>query len=219
VLVDGGVLIGVVFQMLYDKDMTLLLPKMIYDTSRGSYTTLSIMLGLQLSSVGQVSIGMHYAVQCSEEVPFISPDTIAVAVSEFPHLHPYFRGNLNTSSALFALCNQWGVHPPAPAENAPVTSDIPTLILAGAYDPITPPVWGQLASKTLSTSYFYVFPNRGHGISPTGGCATRIVSTFLENPTVAPEATCLQDEKPPRFIVLPFEAGASTPVPAPPGPS
>jgi pimeloyl-ACP methyl ester carboxylesterase len=184
--------------------MTLLLPKMIVDASRGNYVTMSILLGVQLTTIGQISIGMHYSVQCGEEVPFIDPNAVAGAVAALPRLNTFFDSDLNTNAAMFTLCNSWGVRPPPPTENAPVVSTIPTLVLAGAYDPITPPVWGQRAAETLSTSYVYTFPNRGHGLSITGGCVSTIMRGFLANPAAPPDATCLEREQPPTFVVFPF---------------
>jgi pimeloyl-ACP methyl ester carboxylesterase len=36
-------------------------------------------------------------------------------------------------------------------ENKLIHSDIPTLVLAGEYDPVQPPAWGQPAASTLAT--------------------------------------------------------------------
>jgi hypothetical protein len=41
--------------------------------------------------------------------------------------------------ALAVLCDQWSVEPAGPAFNEPVDSQIPALVLAGVFDPATPP--------------------------------------------------------------------------------
>ena len=72
-------------------------------------------------------------------------------------------------------------------ENEPVASDIPTLVLAGEYDPITPPAWGELASNGLENSFFLEFPGLGHGVSLEGGCPLGIILAFLDEPSVNPD--------------------------------
>ena len=42
----------------------------------------------------------------------------------------------------FALCDEWGLDPTDPIESIAVTSDVPALVLAGGYDPVTPPASG-----------------------------------------------------------------------------
>jgi len=48
---------------------------------------------------------------------------------------------------LFAACQVWNQTPPDPRENQPVTSEVPALVMAGEYDPITPPDWGRQVAK------------------------------------------------------------------------
>ncbi|NJL54321.1 hypothetical protein HC928_03415, partial [bacterium] len=44
-----------------------------------------------------------------------------------------------------------------------VRSDVPTLVLSGEFDPVTPPVWGNLIASELPNSFAYTFPT-GHGV-------------------------------------------------------
>jgi pimeloyl-ACP methyl ester carboxylesterase len=67
-------------------------------------------------------------------------------------------------------CAAWGDADSVsiPISQQAVTSNIPTLILAGELDPITPPAWGRLAGETLSHSQFLEFPDFGHGVLGSG---------------------------------------------------
>jgi hypothetical protein len=76
-------------------------------------------------------------------------------------------------------------------ENQPVTSDIPTLVMQGEYDPITPPAWGQHAAETLENGYFYIYPGVGHGAALVDGCPREMMLAFLENPTATPDDSCI----------------------------
>jgi pimeloyl-ACP methyl ester carboxylesterase len=90
----------------------------------------------------------------------------------------------------------------APAvENQPVTSDIPTLVLAGEYDPITPPEYGRTAAQALASSFFYELPGLGHGVSADNGCAMGLMLDFLAEPAAEPDAACVAEMGGPRFVV------------------
>jgi len=71
-------------------------------------------------------------------------------------------------------------------------SDIPALIFAGYYDPITSPEWARRAAKTLSSSNLYEFANMAHGVMRSDECALNIGLQFLDDPTAEPDATCMQ---------------------------
>jgi len=76
-----------------------------------------------------------------------------------------------------------------------VTSDIPTLILAGEGDPITPPAWGQMTAGHLSRATFYEFRGQGHWVTRSSRCALSITLAFWNDPSVAPDAACLQTQE------------------------
>ena len=90
---------------------------------------------------------------------------------------------------------------PVPAvQKKPVMSTIPTLILQGEYDPVTPPANGMLATHTHSNSYFFLFPGVGHGVSsPTSSCPNDITKAFWENPAEKPDASCISSMQEPFF--------------------
>lgn len=209
VRVDGNFMAGLVFQLMYDRSIIPILPQVLDATDRGNYLPLAALLTLLGGGgggEGGVSTAMYYSVQCSEEVPFSTPEGVQASIAQFPRIESYLRANLDLTPTLFALCDQWGVAPPNPIENEPVPSDIPTLVLAGTYDPITPPDWGWQAAQTVGTPYFYQFANESHGISVRGGCPAEITASFLNNPTAEPNAACLAGVAPPSFVAVPFTA-------------
>jgi pimeloyl-ACP methyl ester carboxylesterase len=84
-----------------------------------------------------------------------------------------------------------------------VVSDIPTLILAGEYDPITPPAYGREVARHLSRSYYFLFPGWGHGeayVPITGStCGSLIVSAFEDHPDQRPSGACIEQMTEPIF--------------------
>jgi pimeloyl-ACP methyl ester carboxylesterase len=100
----------------------------------------------------------------------------------------------------YAACQLWGVKPVPAVQKEPVRSSIPTLILQGEYDPVTPPANGMLAAQTLGKSYFFLFPGVGHGVSShISTCPEDITNAFLENPAEKPDASCISSMPEPVF--------------------
>jgi pimeloyl-ACP methyl ester carboxylesterase len=92
-----------------------------------------------------------------------------------------------------AVCNALGVPFSGPEAIAPVTSDIPTLMLSSEYDAQTPPDMAEEASRTLSRSYRILFPGIGHlayARLVTASCVAVISNAFLLDPTQAPPDPC-----------------------------
>ncbi|MDX2305514.1 MAG: alpha/beta fold hydrolase [Microscillaceae bacterium] len=92
-------------------------------------------------------------------------------------------------------------------ENIPVKSTIPTLILAGTVDPVTPPINGRFTHRYLPQSFYVEFPMNGHGVSVSGECARQITERFIDNPRAAPSSDCLAEISPLHFQTEVYENG------------
>ncbi len=146
------------------------------------------------------SEGMAYSVQCYEEFPF----TAATNAPAFDGtMHPLIAEQAAFLRELEGeVCAFWGAGTAPARENAAVTSDVPTLLLAGEYDPVTPPEWADVTAATLPNSTTLVFPGRGHGISLDGDCPTTVTLAFLADPTAPLDTACLDAPgTPPAFVV------------------
>jgi len=86
------------------------------------------------------------------------------------------------ASRLPNICPAWNVPAAAPGERLPVASAIPTLLLSGTFDWLTPPAWGKQAAKSLSVSRHVVFRAQGHGVTAQDSCAARLRDQFIDNP-------------------------------------
>lgn len=82
-----------------------------------------------------------------------------------------------------------GPQPPALDPN-PVESDLPILLLSGAFDPVTPSQWALDAAESLPNSFVFVFPGASHTVSPLP-CARAIMKRFLDDPDRRPSDPCL----------------------------
>jgi pimeloyl-ACP methyl ester carboxylesterase len=205
-VLDGDDLMGLLFQLLYEADVIPSLPKLIYDASGGNYDLIALVYGALLAQQEVTSHGMYFSVQCHDEFAFNSLEQFETAVTDHSDLAQLFEDSM-VGKLGFLVCEFWGAGQAEAIENEPVTSDIPTLILAGEYDPITPPAWGQQAAKTLENSYFFEYPGLGHAATLSGDCPREMMMAFVDDPAKAPDDVCLAAMGPPQWIV-PTEGAA-----------
>jgi hypothetical protein len=203
-------LIGVVFQSLYSTEIIPLLPQLIAEVAEGNYQNLSTLLSSFLADNEFFSIGMQYSVQCHEEISFSQPGEEAVDLVTYPQLEQFFAGSSELDAA---VCAEWGAGMADAIENEPIRSDIPTLVLAGQYDPITPPAWGLTVATALSDHYYFEFPGVGHGASVSGECPLSITLAFLNEPAQEPNAACIAAMEGPEFAASGTASGTITLVP------
>ena len=101
-------------------------------------------------------------------------------------------GALSTVTVLNGpLCHEWPVEPAASGFYDPVVSDIPSLVFAGSYDPITPPAGTRAVAERLSNATFVEHPAESHAVMPLGDCESAIAQAFLADPTAPLDTSCI----------------------------
>jgi pimeloyl-ACP methyl ester carboxylesterase len=178
-------------------------PQSIYRFKAGDYSTLVIeQSGLPFMFDG-ISPGLFISMMCHEQILSTTPEELQNAsdrqiIKEYAWL-PFYGDAKN----IFNTCKSWGASGPVAGENYPVISDIPSLIITGAYDPTTPPMYARQIAAQLSHSYYFEFPNQGHTptASDSSGCAMHVVLQFLDDPSTEPDRTCLNELQPVDFVV------------------
>ena len=88
-----------------------------------------------------------------------------------------------------------------------LSTDIPTLILAGEFDQNTPAYWGKLAGETLSSSHYIEYPGAGHGVINQGICVLSMMMTFFDNPLSRPENSYGKATTGPAFVTPETDKG------------
>ncbi|WP_460218616.1 alpha/beta fold hydrolase [Psychroserpens sp. MEBiC05023] len=78
-----------------------------------------------------------------------------------------------------------------------VASDVPTLLVSGDWDPITPPSNAENAAKSLRNANHVVFPNDGH--CPMNQCFFSIAKSFLNHPRQNIDDSCTSATQSIRF--------------------
>lgn len=192
--IDGETMQAFVFQSLYPTGLIPLLPRMIYEVAEGRTGTLGNIAGLFVFEKS-IANGMYFSVICAEDSDY-DPQQAA-----WPELRPQIAKNaVKDAEMQKRTCAAFNVEPLPAAVDDPVVSDIPTLVLNGHFDPITPPSNGAQAAETLANSFLFVFPNTGHGAFQAEECATDITDAFIDSPTVKPDDSCIGKLTPPKFI-------------------
>jgi pimeloyl-ACP methyl ester carboxylesterase len=122
-----------------------------------------------------VADGLHLSVFCAEDVPFATDREIAAATTG-TFLGRYLFDEYR------AACRGWPRAPLAADARTPVVSPRPTLLLSGAFDPVTPPAFGDRVARSLSMSLKIVSPLDAHGAA--FGCAMPAVLYVLGRGTI-----------------------------------
>lgn len=206
---SGDDLIDRFFQLMYSTENIPYLPWLIYEIASENYSALD---DLESGAIFEQerrrqepgedisdSEGMNLSVECQEEVGFLDEDTALANVPAEPAA--LIDSSINTIRATFSDCRIWGVALGSPIEAKPVVSDIPTLVAAGEFDPITPAKWAESAASYLSNSFLFVFPGGGHGVIDMNDCSQGIMQAFLGNPTQEPDAVCIDAMVPVRWAL------------------
>ena len=91
----------------------------------------------------------------------------------------------------YHACRFWASGEAAAEFRTPVVSDVPALLLAGEFDPVTPPEWAQSAQRHLRNANLFIFPAVGHGVLDSHVCAADLVRAFLDDPEAPAVPDCL----------------------------
>lgn len=193
---DGTTLRSILFQLLYVPRMSAVFPKMVADLEKGDTRYIESMWPLLVFDQ-LVSEGMYYSVICAEDADI---DVAAIPLESLrPEIGETARDDIQS---YVDACARWQVELLPPAIDDPVISDIPTLLLSGRFDPITPPAFAAAAAARLSNATVLVDPTASHGVAFFNPCVNGIISEFLDDPTASPDSTCLTALRAPAAVPM-----------------
>ena len=192
VLLDGDSLVAVLFSFLYHTDVIPSLPQIIYDAAEGNFDLIALIQGSLMAQREVMSLGMQLSVQCNEEFAFSSLEEYEALLADYPQLQGFLEDAL-VGKPGFYVCEEWDSGQADPIENEPVVSDVPTLLMAGEFDPITPPAWARHAAETLPNGAVVEYAGVGHGASVVEGCPRDMLLAFFNDPTTALDDACVAE--------------------------
>jgi len=193
IVVDGNLLTWAFFQGLYDRHFIEIFPLLVREL-RGRNEDVLAALADNLVPESGYSAGLQYAVDCYEWITRVTPEMAEADQSRHPDLkvwQPYADRQ--------AICAAWHDQRADVSETLPVTSEIPTLVASGEFDPITPPSYGRLTAQNLPNSTYIEVRGVGHTAAPFTECSNDILHAFLEDPTRPVDTGCVAGIAPASF--------------------
>jgi pimeloyl-ACP methyl ester carboxylesterase len=161
--------------MLYSAGTARFLPVALNRAAGGDYGALAeFALFGRTSIVASGANGMYLSVTCAEDLPWV-PEGAGEAAAEGTFLRDYRLRQQRTA------CELWP-RGDVPSDFAdPVHVPVPTLILSGEWDPVTPPAQGDVVDSRLPASRHLVIPHAGHGAGglTNAACVHGIVTAFM----------------------------------------
>lgn len=183
--------------MLYSPLHASLIPFMIHEAAQGDFSPFAASsLETAAWSTETMSLGMTLSVLCAEDVPRITDEEAEREV----------RGTFLQRAEIDSwrqMCSRWP-RGPAPAEVDRVRPlQMPTLILSGDLDPVTPPRWGEAMKAHFPGALHVVVPGAGHNTSTTG-CVPDLIADFIEQGSATGlDTKCVQKVRRPPFVIDP----------------
>lgn len=138
-----------------------------------------------------VAAGNHLSVLCAEDIgPVTDADLDGVAEGTF------LRGHVIRSYR--AACDVWPEARLPEGFFEPVRSDIPTLLVSGERDPVTPPAGAETVARGLERHLHVVVPNGGHGVMDS--CIIGMMARLVEEGELeALDGSCVSEAPPTDF--------------------
>ena len=162
-------LISLIWPMLYAAETSRLVPTLVHQAIQGNFAPLAATLSANSITGEDIAVAQRFAVMCAEDMLGRSPATSAGAQPRFRALMQMFYG----------FCNQFPKGRVEADFFEPTVSDIPTLLLSGSLDPVTPASAATLVAKTLSRQKHIMVQGMGHIVSPQS-CIRRVINRFIE---------------------------------------
>ncbi len=197
VVVDDAAVAGFVFVTLYNTSAYRDLPVLLAALESRDVDVLRAYLeagGFPLNH--RWGHGMALAINCRSGR--LEPESGRLNDPELAEPAKWFGSD--SGGSLRTTCDQ--IDPASPDATAtPLTSDIPTLVLAGAVDSVTPPADARSILGGLSRATYVEFPFTGHAAGLNSGeCGRSILTAFIADPNKRPDVDCARDIEAPTFL-------------------
>ena len=182
--------------VLYTPDGLAQAPKLVRQLLGGDERGLAetALAGRRVLGGDRLAAGFFLSVTCAEDVPFLATDAGAKADGTF--------GGDYRLQQQTAACAVWPRGAVSSAHRQPTRSAIPTLLVSGELDPVTPPSGGDEVLKTLSNGAHVVMRNNGHPIGNAEACIGSMFAAFLEKGALAGLDRSCAESIPARPFVL-----------------
>ncbi|MCM8737121.1 alpha/beta fold hydrolase [Azospirillum sp. A1-3] len=146
-----------------------------------------------------LAYGLNLTVGCRENRPHIDAAAARRAAAD---LRPYVMAEA-VETDYDAACPALGLRPVDASFYRPATSDVPTLILTGAYDTFTAPARAEAMGRSLPRATLLSFRGLGHDVLGASLCGRNAAARFVETLAVGDAGACVERLLPPTFATRP----------------
>ncbi|WP_339655097.1 alpha/beta hydrolase [uncultured Maribacter sp.] len=129
------------------------------------------------------NLPMNFSVVAYEELPFYDDEDLDMAIKQSE-----FGFNYESYDSTIKLTTDWHSYRAENIENQPVASNIPTILMSGNFDPVTPPNNANEALKYLKNGYAVTFQDESHNL--LNPCVLKITEDFINDPMKKPNLDC-----------------------------
>lgn len=141
-------------------------------------------------------IGAYLSMRCTDSILATSPQAFAAGLES---VHPAFRdGYAAEHQREVDQCTEWGARVPTEADRQPAITETPVLVISGALDPYSSQEWLDSTLAALPNGQGFMLPYHMHYVIQHP-CASRLLVSFIEDPTAELDAACMTEVKPPTF--------------------
>ncbi|HUV12422.1 MAG TPA: alpha/beta fold hydrolase [Acidobacteriota bacterium] len=191
VIINGDRFAEVVFVSGYSNYSVPRVPELITLVDSGDEQKLSELAQRMAGPGDQFAWGLGYSVFCSDSLE-VTEERITFD-GLFPAYEEAVANLVWGPRTLIGICDMWGVERLSPTISTLPVSDVPTLVMSGEFDSITPPEAAARVAAKLTHAYEYTIPGAAHSAIESGPCPFSIALQFLEDPSKEPDASCISD--------------------------
>jgi pimeloyl-ACP methyl ester carboxylesterase len=201
-------LFGIIRLSMYSPSTRSILPLAITETANGNYKPLLGLFSLMMDGI-DLAAGMHNSVVCSEDIHRVTPEMLVRIKQSYIATTMY--------EAMSDACSVWPSNKVDEKFSSPISSNIPTLLLSGYFDPATPPDWGAMAMTKMTNAKHFIAPYSSHGVAYQT-CGNDLVAKLIEVGDVnGLDDSCLNEQGPIGFFLnastaQPLSSNSSTKV-------
>jgi len=202
------------FMMMYEQDEHPAIPAVIDSlvtaVETGDTTVFELLATSGFNNGSGSSQGMSSAIRCNDGYYAAQAEVIGEDLAENP---VFLNLGFSEEGSIYQaqVCEEEGLMPRrGTAEYQLVDTELPVLVINGAWDPVTPPPLAQRVAANLSNARYIEVPYSGHG--PTRSlseCAGPVLNAFFDNPDPAAlDASCLEEGVAEPSYITVFSTGA-----------
>jgi pimeloyl-ACP methyl ester carboxylesterase len=196
ITVSRGLFAEAFRNVLYTPEGSAQAPKLVHQLVNGDDRGIveTAIAGRNVLGGERLAAGFFLSVTCTEDIPYLSKDAEAKARGTF--------GGAYRLTEQRAACAQWARGVVSASHRQAIKSAIPSLLLSGEHDPVTPPSGGDEVARGLPKGRHLVIRNNGHPIGTAESCIGRMVGQFLDTGSAAAvDARCAAENPASRFVV------------------